>query len=121
MTVYRDAEGKPLPPDEVTFCNLCEVKAVPWSRVDKCSRACAIRAADLRRRGLPPVDPGYEPRDSRIVRVSRAIKEVRAAMKTVHAKKRSSYKRSLVRALEELNHAKELSKLPPDQPTKAED
>lgn len=44
--------------DKVT-CSTCLMRRVPEGNVKHCSRPCTIRAADLRRRGLPEFDPGY--------------------------------------------------------------
>lgn len=48
------------------LCTCCEVNEVPPYRRRHCSRDCAIRSADLRRRGLAETDPGYRPRQKGI-------------------------------------------------------
>lgn len=116
---YRDANGETITDGPLT-CYVCLVKPVASNRLRCCSRACTIRAADRRRRGLEPADPGYAGNSQVPMRVSRAIADVRAAIRTKHAIKRKAYKDSLRAALLALTNAAVFAQSPPDSTDQTE-
>lgn len=60
---------------DVKLCATCKKKQVPRSNRKHCSIVCKNRAADLRRRGLPTTDEGYQRRDP-----DAGLKQVKAAI-----------------------------------------
>ena len=87
------------------MCALCLVRQVPKGFVKHCSRGCTVRAADLRRRGLEPVERGYAagtPQAGRLLdivhRVQRMRDQARRARRWDEAQALEAARCSLLRA-----------------------